>query len=264
MGLTSWLVELPIVVSMLLQIAVWVVLALVACWVGSRMLRSPAREGGSDSLIQLLSVVTGFYAFLVGFLIVQEWSNVNAVRASLSQEAAALSTAVYNASLFPAPDFARVRTAVLTYNRSILCDELPRLARNEGPALETTIALQRVYAAVGGLPVETRAMPSFGQLLGAVDTAAGERRRHLNASTTELPAMLLILIVLAAVGLVVVAAVQATGHQRVHTVSVVALAIFVGFAIGLVVALSRPYAGAATISDAPLRLGVPPEKLRCT
>lgn len=264
MFVVDWLLELPLVVSIVVQLAAWMLLAAVAVWVGRRLPHAEREGGRSPNLSLLLGVITGFYAFLLGFLIVQEWNNANTARIAMSQEAAALVTVSYNASLFPTADYTRIRDALIDYDRAIVCDELPQLARGGGPSTSAVAAHERIYVILAGLPASTRSLPSFNHALRQLNTATTQRRIRLDAATLRLPGVLLVLIVVAAGTLVCVAAFQASGHRVSHTTAIVALALFVGFAVSLVVELNTPYRGAAAISDEPLRLGVSPDDLRCT
>ena len=54
-----------------------------------------------------------------------------------------------------------------------------------------------------------------------------------------------------------------TQHRRWHLILTTALTILVALNLALVISLDRPFAGAATVSDAPLREGVPSALLRC-
>lgn len=263
-GLVDWLAGLPVVVTFLVLAAFWVLLAVLVVWGGNRLIDPEAREEAKDSLYRVLAVVSSFYAFLVGFVIVQEWQNTTTARQQIAQEAAALTTAGFDASGLPGGAFRPVSDALVDYDRTLVCIELPGLRTQEDPSPETTAALEHVYKTVVGLPAAATSAPTFGNVLGAVDDAASARRARLAAASERVPGVLLAVLLLVGVLLVLVASAQSVKNGRAHYLSVIIAALFVALGQGLVVELARPFAGSATVSDAPLRVGVPPDRLRCT
>lgn len=259
----DWLVDLPIVVSFLVVGAVWILIAAAAVWAGNRLLKPEVREDSKDSLYRLLAVVSSFYAFLIGFVIAQEWSDVNNARTQVSQEAAALSSAAFNAYGLPPSAFGEMSTALTVYNRSVVCVELPGLERSPDPSSTTRDALAAAYRKAVTLPSAVRNDPSYSDMVGALSSIVEARRGRINAAATRMPTALFVVILLSGLILVVVASLQGVKHERAHYVTVIGAAVFVALGQGLVINLSRPFAGAATVSDAPLREGVRPAFLDC-
>ena len=92
---------------------------------------------------------------------------------------------------------------------------------------------------------------------------ASARRARINSASSPLPNLLLFVIPVTSLALVAVASVPDTQHRRWHLVLITALTVLVALNLALVVALDQPFDGAAKVSDAPLREGLPPTILRC-
>lgn len=259
------LLGLPIVLSFVFLTAAWILIAMGSVWLSSRLISPAASEDGKDSLYRLLAVVSSFYAFLVGFIIVQEWSNVSQAQGQVSQEAAALQTASLNTIGLPPPAAAEMRTAIVQYDRSIICTEFPTLSKKDSPSPLTTVALAHLLETGYSLPatVQDASSSAYGDMMRGINQAAVARRSRVNAATNRPPAALLFVFVATGLILIFVASLQYAKNRGVHLTTVIAIAVFIALGQGLVVNLSRPFAGAADISDAPLRVGVPAELLRC-
>ena len=120
-----------------------------------------------------------------------------------------------------------------------------------------------MYEAAAQASPDAQASAFYANAVNQISQIASARRARINAASTPLPDLLLIVIIVTSLALVAVASVLDTQHRRWHLILTTALTILVALNLALVVSLNRPFDGAATISDAPLREGVPPALLRC-
>jgi hypothetical protein len=68
---------------------------------------------------------------LVAFVIVNEWQTFNDAQSTVSAESAALTTASFDAGVLPEPTRTQLQTALIAYDRSVICDEIPYLADHQ-------------------------------------------------------------------------------------------------------------------------------------
>jgi len=265
-ALVDWLVSLPVALSFLVILVAWLLIGAIIFWAAYRFLVPEAREAGEMNLMNALGLVATFYAFLVGFLVVQEWSDINQARAQVSQEATALDTATFDSIGLPPPAGAQIRSALLAYDYSVICQEFPVMTKRPDPDPTTSRALGAIYSTAFGLPAAVQTAPSsaYSSMLDQIDNAAAARRGRINAAGTRLPNALLAVIVLTGLILLTVASLQAAKHQGIHRLTLIMVILVIAFGQGLVVSLSRPFASAGQIADAPLRVGSPVlEQLDC-
>jgi hypothetical protein len=261
---TDLLVGLPIVVTFLLLASVWALLALLLIWVGNRFISDHVREVSGNGVLNTLAIVASFYAFLVGFIVVQEWGKVSDAKEQVSIEAASLATAVFAISTLPPPYSVNLYNSLFAFVRSEVCDEIPYLATATRQDPRTTVALQKLYQVMADVrPVEVTLMPGYGQAFSSIADAATARRQLVNAASERVPVVLVIAIVLVGFVLLTAVSLQDVRHGKAHVITVLAVALFIALGETLVVSLNRPFAGAAAISSAPLTDGLPPKYVRC-
>jgi hypothetical protein len=261
--ITDWLVGLPTLVLFLGLVALGLFFAALLSWVATRFIEDDVRARTSTSVTAVVGVVAGLYAVLVAFVIVNEWQTFNDAQGQVSSESAALSAAYFDAGVLPEPSRAQIQVAILEYDRSVVCDEIPYLADHQGPALRTRNALQQVYAVTANAPPEAQASPFYVSAVNQLANVATARRARINAASSPLPGLLLVVVLVTSFALVAVASVLDTQHRRWHLILTTSLTILVSLNLALIITLNRPFDGAATISDAPLREGVPAALLRC-
>lgn len=243
----DWMIGLPVVVSFVLTIAFWGVFALVVWWVVELLITDRTAETNQDNVNRLVTIVTALYAFLLGFVVYQEWNNVSTVRDDLAQAAAALYAADLSAQDLPGTAGDQVGAAGDRFVSAVLCDEFPRLTASGEGSKAAGAALDGLLGTVTGLPPRAQASPVFDQLLDGVETASQSRRQWLSDSATGLPTAILAIIFLVAAILVTAFIVQSTQERWAQGLTILGLVVFVGLSTGLVVSLNRPFAGAATV-----------------
>lgn len=74
---------------------------------------------------------------------------------------------------------------------------------------------------------------------------------------------MLVVIVATSLVMIAIASVLDTRHRRWHTVLTASVTLVVALNLTLIFALDQPYRGAARVSDAPLRDGIPAAALAC-
>ncbi len=260
----EWLARLPIAVLFLGLMLAGLVIAIVLTKLAERAFDDGTRTRTSTSMTTVVGVVAGLYAVLIAFVIVNEWQAFNSAEAQVSNESAALSSTYISAGVLPEPSRTEVQRALLAYDRSVVCDEIPYLGTHEGPSVKTRQALQHVFNVVAEAQPVVRNQAFYDTTVKGLYDLAQARRGRINSASSPLPNLLLIVISITSLGLIAAVSALDTQHRGWHMVITVALTFIVALNLTLVISLDRPFDGAAKVSDSPLREGVPAAILRCT
>jgi hypothetical protein len=151
----------------------------------------------------------------------------------------------------------------VAYDRSVICDELPFIATHSGPSEATRKAALDLYQVVAkNQPAGDS--PFYTSLVNSLSDITSARRNRINAAVSPLPDLLLIVILATSFALIAVVSALDTQHRRWHVALTVGMSLLIALNLTLVIALDRPFAGAASVSDTPYREGLPPAALVCT
>lgn len=256
----DWLGRQHAAVLFLAILSVTLFLAFVFAWVAERVFDEESRGLTSGTVTTAVGVVAAIYAVIVAFVIVNEWAAFADAQSTVSSESAALASVYSSASVLPEPGRGEIQRAVLAYDRTVVCAELPLLTTHDGPAPQSVTALRALYATVAANPSDSAFYGSTVDNLNDVVTA---RRERINAAVSPLPNLLLVVIAVISLALLVTIAALDTKHRRWHYLITAIVGVIVALNLTLVISLNRPFAGAAQVSDSAYREGVPAAVLNC-
>ena len=261
---TDPFVHIPIVLIFLLIASAWILVAALLLWAGRIFIPNHVREVSGNGVRNMMAIVASFYAFLVGFIVSQEWSNVSSAKSQVSTEAASLATAGFAASTLPAPNALKISAGILAFVRTEVCDEIPYLATANRQDPRATAALENLYQISAHVrPASVMKLPGFNQEFSSMGDIGSARRQLVNAASERVPVVLVIAIVLVGLVLLTAVSMQDVRHPKAHLATVLAVALFVALGETVVVSLNRPFAGAAVVSSSPLTDGLPAKYVRC-
>src|SRR5262252_9118192 len=221
-----------------------------------RRVPAETRERVSNSTAVMIQVLAVFYAVLVAFVIVSERSAITDANDHVAQEAAALSALYQDVGGFPPPARARVRTAIIAYDRSVLEHDFHAVESTGEPSTETTRRLDALYAAVQSAEPELGTTPFYTQAVSDLsDITKARRSRNADAGNT-IPGPLFFLVVVISVFVLGVATLLNTRERGTHVALLAVLASVTALNLALIIALEHPFSGAIAVSSEPLRVGV--------
>jgi hypothetical protein len=261
--LVSWLSRLPTLGLFLVLMAGGLAVSIVLTLLADRAFDAGSRTRTSTSITTVVGVIAGLYAVLIAFVIVNEWQAFNTAQDRVSNESAALSATYFNANVLPEPGRSEILRSIREYDRSVVCDEIPYLATHEGPVTKTRLALQDLFATVARTAPEAETVAFYNATVNQLSDIAQARRARINAATSPLPDLLLMVIVVTSLALIAAVSALDTQHRRWHIVITMALTLIVSLNLALILTLDRPFDGSAQVSDAPLRQGLAAKGLRC-
>ena len=262
-ALVEVLTDLPAGVLFLVLMAVGLVVAAGLTLVSERAFDEGVRTRANPSVTAVVGVVAGLYAVLVAFVIVNEWQSYQGAQGHLSDESAALASVTFSAGVLPPSARDAIDRDVARYARSVVCVELPYLGSHQGPAASTRRSLRQLYGTVAAVAPVVRNQAFYDSTVRSLETVTQARRARINAASSPLPGLVLAVVVMLSLGLIAAVSALDTQHRRWHAFIMIALTFIVALNLVLIISLDRPFDGAAKVSDAPMREGVPAALLKC-
>ena len=144
----------------------------------------------------------------------------------------------------------------------MVCDEIPYLRTHEGPSPQTKLALLELYTTVARNRSPDRS-EFYTHEVDALSDITMARSARINSASSPIPDLLLAAVLVTSLALIAMVSALDTQHRRWHIAITTALSVIVALNFLLIVTLDRPFDGAATVDDAPLREGIPSVVLRC-
>ena len=245
-----WIGTVP---TLLLYVGVftfWALFALIVWWIAGRSVAPESREASQETVYRLILICSSFFVFVLGFVVSQEWGNINTVRRDVSSGAAALETATYQAETLPRPAREQVRSALNELGFSIACRDLPTLRETGRGAEETALALKSAFRALTRLPSELRDETAVSDVVADVGQVSMARRLTLAGAASGLPGVIVVAIFAVAGILLALFIVQSTRSRKAHLLVTVGLVALVSLGSAMVLSLARPFGGPANIDTA--------------
>ena len=245
-----WIGTVPTLLLYLGVFTFWALFALIVWWIAERSLTPESREASQETIYRLVVVCSAFFVFVLGFVVSQEWGNINSVRRDVSNGAAALETATYQAEALPKPAREQVSSALNELAFSIACRDLPSLRETGRGAEETSLALRSAYRALTSLPPGVRDEPAVSDVVDAVGETSTARRLVLAGAASGLPGVIVVAIFAVAGILLTLFINQSTRSRRAHLLVTVGLVVLISLGTAMVLSLARPFGGPASIDTA--------------
>lgn len=212
------------------------------------------RQGEHNEMAQFVfPVVAVVYGFLIGFLVLALWGQVNSADQATRNEGAAAVQMAGGLHAFGTADGERIRQSLLAYGRAAAA-EWPRAAAGRTtPGAEN--ALKRLSATYGAIKPRDDIQRAFltSSLASLRDLSGARTVRLLQARTNIGPPPSLWLVVLLNSGLVLwFAVIFGAERARMHYVMVAAVSVLVAANLFLVTELAYPFVGVFSTSPEPL------------
>jgi len=212
-------------------------------------------EGGHNDVAKVgFSVVGPVYGFMIGFIVVVLWGQVNVADEVVRTEGASAVQMARDVRYFEKADSDRIRQSLLEYERAAVA-EWPQAASGRS-APEAENALARLYAAYESVqPSDDRQRAVLANSLASLDQLSLSRTERLVMAVTNAgPPWSLWGVIFLISGLVLgFAVVYGETRARMHYAMVAAVSVLVAVNLFLVTELAHPFLG---------ELGTSPEALR--
>ncbi len=246
--ISAWL-NLPVVAVFLVLAAYLAAATAVIHWLTFGRATRPLAQSFAGVVAPYAGALAVLFALLTGFLANDVWERERrASRAVLAERDGLLE--VHGLSVIS--DMAGVRDALLTYLRTVVADEWPRMADQErsGAADEALAVLLREVARPDAAPEIAPAVR--GALLNGVLRARSARDDRLVLSNDQSDATKWLSVLILALLTKVALAVVHLDRPRAQLAALVIFGVAVATTLGLIAMRERPFAGAVRVSPAPL------------
>jgi hypothetical protein len=233
-----------------------VTLTLVAAVIVHARVPPEKRERAGASTAAMIQVLAVFYAVLVAFMIVDEWSAFSDASGHVSDEAGALTNVYRDSRTFPGDSGAPVQRAIVDYVRSVLEDDFDSVPETGEPSREASARLDRIFTVLQDAGPEAGSSAFYDRAVDNLGEVVRARRARLDAAADAIPAALLFAVLVVSTIVIGVALMLDTRERGPHLILLAALAVVVSLNLALIVSLDQPFGSSVHVSDAPLRRGV--------
>jgi hypothetical protein len=236
-----------------LFVAGFVGAALVLFWGIVRWAGNLRNKDFNATIGNFAGVVQALFGLTMGLVIVTLFQNYRSAQAGIRSEAIALAELARVSTAFPAPVDARLRGQIVKYINDVRVREW-KLLRDGRTSDQAWGDIGAMYATLKDFEPKTSTQGSFyGQALSRLDDIVTERKNTLAAITEPFPAILQVLLLLAAFVVVAAPMFLVTVSVRFQAVKVAAVAAVIATALFTAVVLDAPFSRALPVSDQPYR-----------
>ncbi|MCH6166704.1 DUF4239 domain-containing protein [Pseudonocardia alaniniphila] len=212
-------------------------------------------QGGHNDVAKVgFSVVGPVYGFMIGFIVVVLWGQVNAADEVARTEGASAVQMARDLRYFEAADSDRIRQSLLEYERAAVAEWSRAASGHSAPEAES--ALARLYAAYESVqPRDDRQRAVLANSLASLDQLSLSRTERLVMAVTNAgPSWSLWLVIFLLSGLVLgFAVIYGETRARTHYAMVAAVSVLVAVNLFLVTELAHPFLGELGTSSEALR-----------
>ncbi|MFF8313198.1 bestrophin-like domain [Streptomyces lydicus] len=213
------------------------------------------KRGAHNEIAQFVfPVIAVVYGFLIGFIVLALWGQVNTADQTTRTEGAVAMQMARGLDAFGKTESARLRQSLADYVRTAADEWAGAATGRTAPAAEN--ALNRLYSAYGNVKPRNDTQRAFlaGSLASLRELSRARTERLLEARSNIGPPLSLWMVIFLTSGLVLGFAVTFGSEQALmHFGMVGAVSVLVAANLFLVTELSYPFLGEFSTSPEPLR-----------
>ena len=190
------------------------------------------------------------YSIIAGLLVFGVWSAFDAASGYVAQEASTLTSVAHNVHEFPEPQRELAQNAIRAYTISVLNDEWPALADEEGSA-ETERALSNIFRVFGPMEPAPDWSDQYSVAYGELNDVVKLREARIDNSRAPLPPIYWFLLISGGSLLLVYLAFSYTENRLIHVIAVSLMGSMLGIVCFLLLEVSQPFRGSISVSKDP-------------
>lgn len=252
----EWIFDIPLVITgpaILLALCLFAVGGLT---VVRRRVLPRLRTGGEEAELKgsVVHAVMVLYGLAVALIMVSVWETYSDVSKTVSEEATSLAALYRDVSSYPEPIRFDLQKELRDYTDQVIRGAWPLQRRGQVPTAGVE-HMNRFQAVLDRFePVTEGQKILHAETLRAFNLMIQARRLRLDAVGTGLPAVMWIVIIAGAFISLSTFFFFKVEDVRLHAILASLLAIFMGLAIFLILALDRPFRGDLGITPEPYQL----------
>jgi hypothetical protein len=243
--------------GLLVLVVVGLVLGIVLLGVWAVRRFVPSTRDGFDAEVssQMMGVVASLFGLLLAFVVVIEFQTFSSAGDNVQTEADDLGAIVRDSYAFGSAG-GPIRKAIGDYAHIVVDDEWP-LMRNGEESTAAWIRLDGIFTAMQAYkPVSTSEVAFYEDSVRHLNSVLEARSNRLDSSeSSDLPALIAALIIVGAVVILGYATLVGSKSSAFHAIGAGAIAVIIGFALVVLVALQFPFSGGLAIDSQPFREG---------
>jgi len=248
----NWLVAAPLWVLVIAFLVVTVAAAVLGHLFVSRVVHGHEREDVRGRAVPMMSAFGATFAVLTAITLSSEAGYLKSAQDGVAEESAAASRLAW-AATNPDVDAAPIHAALERYLVATRTYEWSGDAAATGDDPHTADALADLERAVRTAASDTAiGTPASSELLAAVDEVSTGRRGRLADGARELPALYIVVLIVAGLALCANAGAIISAVSRRGTLLVATLTVVVALSLALLCAITGPFRGALAVSGEPL------------
>jgi uncharacterized protein DUF4239 len=242
----SWMALIVFVATYLIAGGVYLVVTKLAETEWAR-----AFKAMSPGLLPVLGVL---FALLVGFIAVEVWNTFDKAKAAVATEASALRAVVLLARNFPDEQKTRIDALVNRHIEVAVKQEWPEMAHQKATLSPLpTHLIEALNDALALTPADNRQRAAQPEMVKALHTALDARRQRIAISESTVGAVKWAGILLQGLCTLVAIAMVHADNRRACAITLTLFATGVALSVLLIVAYSRPFTGANSVTPALLK-----------
>jgi len=231
----------------------WFIGWTVAAFFGLDAIVASERQPDLSSVAgSMMGAVGALFAFLTGFVIASEWTQHRDADHTVGMEADACVRLAWAAAA-PQCDGIAIRTDLVTYLRSVVTDEWPRLVAGAFGAPQTHDRMTELQGRIRRISADGDVPPTVaGDLTQAADAISVMRADRCNAARHDLPAPLFLLTFVAGIVLVLTTVALALRLEGGDAILLGGIVVAIALDLALLVAISVPFTGSLAVRPSAL------------
>ncbi|KAA2252468.1 DUF4239 domain-containing protein [Solihabitans fulvus] len=226
---------------------------------GTLLIHRCSRERSFDhnALIgYFLSAVGAFYSFLLAFVVVSAWSNMNATQNNIYDEASALPGIYYDSTVFPEDQQKGLQKGVIDYAQLVISDEWPAMGKGGSSAKVDAVAGTLRKSVLSVQPQNAQQQALYSVMLGHLSKLNSDRRWRLNRAQPAIPPMFWAALVGGGVAVGIVPMFFHARRRMLHAALMATLNLMVAASLLLAHGMDQPFAGIIQVEPDAFRLAL--------
>ncbi|HWF72796.1 MAG TPA: DUF4239 domain-containing protein [Solirubrobacteraceae bacterium] len=195
----------------------------------------------------LIAIVGVIYAVLLGFVVVIVWEQFGTTDSGVSAEAVAVGN-LYRDAVALGNQGRPLRAATRNYANSVVTVEWVSMADHQRESPQTDIALNGMWRAVKDLRARNATQGDFlTNAITDVSTVSTQRRMRIEASGSEIPSTLWLVLIVGALICVAFTYFFGVDSFAAHALMVSALAAIISLSLLVILTLNLPFTGGVAL-----------------
>jgi hypothetical protein len=227
--------------------------AVIGMVVVRRLLPAEFRDNNRQSADPVWAIAGGAFGLLLGFLVVNLWSDLQAAQNAVQDEANDIISLHRLADGLPPPaDGAELQAALVRYARLLVDGEWPALARHEGSSAADRQLddLWRAYLRLE--PSLGESSVSYRESVRHLDDLQDARNRRLDKAENKVPTALWVVLIGGVIVMIAMAWFTGSDDVSTHLLTTFVLAISLAAVLFLIRAFNNPFQGTIRADASPI------------